>query len=44
MQENISWLGHSSVRIRTGKQVIYIDPWKLKQGAEIGRASCRERV
>lgn len=34
MRENISWLGHSSVRIRAGKQVIYIDPWKLKQGAE----------
>lgn len=34
MKENISWLGHSSVRIRAGKQVIYIDPWKLKKGAE----------
>ncbi|HPX10963.1 MAG TPA: MBL fold metallo-hydrolase, partial [Syntrophales bacterium] len=34
MRENISWLGHSSVRIRAGKQVIYIDPWKLKEGAE----------
>ncbi|MDD5722620.1 MAG: MBL fold metallo-hydrolase [Syntrophales bacterium] len=29
MLENIFWLGHSSVRI-DGQQVIYIDPWKLK--------------
>ncbi len=29
MVENIFWLGHSSVRI-DGQQVIYIDPWKLK--------------
>ncbi|MDO9516264.1 MAG: MBL fold metallo-hydrolase [Syntrophales bacterium] len=29
MVENIFWLGHSSVRI-DGEQVIYIDPWKLK--------------
>lgn len=34
MKENISWLGHSSVKIRAGKQVVYIDPWKLKKGAE----------
>jgi len=29
MLENIFWLGHSSVRI-DGGQVIYIDPWKLR--------------
>jgi len=29
MVEKIFWLGHSSVRI-DGQQVIYIDPWKLK--------------
>ena len=29
MVENIFWLGHASVRIE-GEQVIYIDPWKLK--------------
>lgn len=33
MKENIAWLGHSSVKIK-GKQVVYIDPWKLKPGSE----------
>ena len=31
MQENIFWLGHSSIRI-TGEKVIYIDPWKIGGG------------
>ena len=26
----IQWLGHASFRIRHEDQVIYIDPWKLK--------------
>jgi len=30
MLEGIHWLGHASFRI-DGAQVIYIDPWKLKQ-------------
>jgi len=29
MVENIFWLGHSSIRI-DAEQVVYIDPWKLK--------------
>lgn len=29
--EKIDWLGHSSVKIG-GRKVIYIDPWKLKDG------------
>lgn len=29
MLENISWLGHSSIKISGGK-IIYIDPWKIK--------------
>ncbi len=29
MLDKISWLGHSSIKIKTDK-VIYIDPWKLK--------------
>lgn len=29
MLDRISWLGHSSVKIRGGR-TIYIDPWKLK--------------
>jgi L-ascorbate metabolism protein UlaG (beta-lactamase superfamily) len=33
MLEKIFWLGHSSVKIRSGK-TIYIDPWKLKRNAE----------
>ncbi|HNT58346.1 MAG TPA: MBL fold metallo-hydrolase, partial [Syntrophales bacterium] len=33
MRENITWLGHSSIKI-TGGQVVYIDPWKLKDGSE----------
>ncbi|MCK5732983.1 MAG: MBL fold metallo-hydrolase, partial [Candidatus Latescibacteria bacterium] len=31
MLENIHWLGHASFRIE-GAQVIYIDPWKVKDG------------
>ena len=31
MLEKISWLGHSSVKIG-GDKIIYIDPWKLKDG------------
>jgi len=31
MLENIHWLGHASFRIE-GEQVIYIDPWKVKDG------------
>ena len=33
MLENITWLGHASFKI-TGEKVVYIDPWKLKEGAE----------
>ncbi|HPQ60243.1 MAG TPA: MBL fold metallo-hydrolase, partial [Syntrophales bacterium] len=33
MRENITWLGHSSIKIKGG-QVVYIDPWKLKDGSE----------
>ncbi|UCG50177.1 MAG: MBL fold metallo-hydrolase [Phycisphaerales bacterium] len=29
----IQWLGHASFRITEGKEVIYIDPWKLKESA-----------
>jgi L-ascorbate metabolism protein UlaG (beta-lactamase superfamily) len=29
MLDKISWLGHSSIKIKTDK-VIYIDPWKLR--------------
>ncbi len=29
----IQWLGHASFRIAQGKEVIYIDPWKLKESA-----------
>lgn len=31
MLDKISWLGHSSVRI-SGEKIVYIDPWKLKNG------------
>ena len=30
--EGITWLGHASFRIETPEAVIYIDPWKLKDG------------
>ena len=33
MLENITWLGHASFRIK-GEKLVYIDPWKLKKGAE----------
>jgi len=33
MVKNITWLGHASFRIK-GEKVVYIDPWKLKKGAE----------
>jgi len=31
MLDKISWLGHSSIKIKTDN-VIYIDPWKIKGG------------
>jgi L-ascorbate metabolism protein UlaG (beta-lactamase superfamily) len=31
MVENIHWLGHASFKI-TGEKIVYIDPWKLKDG------------
>ncbi|MFQ5824008.1 MAG: MBL fold metallo-hydrolase [bacterium] len=31
MQNQISWLGHDSFKIK-GEKTIYIDPWKLKDG------------
>ena len=34
MLENITWLGHAGFRI-TGEKIVYIDPWKLKEGAEL---------
>jgi len=30
--EGIAWLGHASFRIKTPEGVIYIDPWKLRDG------------
>ncbi len=30
--EGITWLGHASFRIEAPEGVIYIDPWKLKDG------------
>jgi len=33
MLDKISWIGHASFKIK-GKKVIYIDPWKLKDGSE----------
>jgi L-ascorbate metabolism protein UlaG (beta-lactamase superfamily) len=30
--EGITWLGHASFRIKAPQGVIYIDPWKLKDG------------
>jgi L-ascorbate metabolism protein UlaG (beta-lactamase superfamily) len=29
MKDKIFWLGHSSIKIKSGK-IVYIDPWKLK--------------
>lgn len=29
MTVEITWLGHASVMIRSGKTVLYIDPWKI---------------
>lgn len=34
MAQNIFWLGHDSFRLRGDKIVVYIDPWKLADGAE----------
>lgn len=34
MAQNIFWLGHDSFRLRGDKVVVYIDPWKLTDGAE----------
>ena len=31
MTQHISWLGHSSVKIK-GSCIVYIDPWKIKAG------------
>jgi L-ascorbate metabolism protein UlaG (beta-lactamase superfamily) len=33
MVENIFWLGHDSFRLK-GEKVVYIDPWKLADGAD----------
>ncbi len=33
MTVKLQWLGHASFRISDGNTVIYIDPWKLKDGA-----------
>lgn len=32
MLEGIAWLGHASFRIEGPEGVVYIDPWKLKDG------------
>jgi len=32
MEPKITWLGHASFMIESGGKVIYIDPWKLKDG------------
>lgn len=32
MLEGITWLGHASFRIEGPEGVVYIDPWKLKDG------------
>jgi len=34
MIENIKWLGHASILIEKDGKVIYVDPWKLKNGKE----------
>ncbi|MCX7990677.1 MAG: MBL fold metallo-hydrolase [Proteobacteria bacterium] len=34
MVDNIYWLGHSSFKIKYLSKVIYIDPFKLKEGEE----------
>ncbi len=34
MVSNIHWLGHSSFRIEGNGLVIYIDPWKIEDGAK----------
>ncbi|MFQ6112853.1 MAG: MBL fold metallo-hydrolase, partial [bacterium] len=33
MQNEITWLGHDSFKIK-GERTIYIDPWKLKDGEQ----------
>ncbi|MBI5031775.1 MAG: MBL fold metallo-hydrolase [Chloroflexi bacterium] len=33
MADNIFWLGHDSFRLK-GEKIVYIDPWKLADGAE----------
>ena len=33
MAEGIFWLGHDSFRLK-GEKVVYVDPWKLSEGAE----------
>ncbi len=32
MIEGITWFGQSSIRIKRGGKIIYIDPWKVKKG------------
>ncbi len=32
MEENIKWLGHSSILIEREGKNIYVDPWKIKTG------------
>ncbi|MCX7705013.1 MAG: MBL fold metallo-hydrolase [bacterium] len=32
MEENIKWLGHSSILIEKDGKNIYVDPWKIKGG------------
>ena len=29
----LQWFGHASFKICYGKQVVYIDPWKLKEAS-----------
>lgn len=31
MLKNVEWLGHSTIKINNGNQVIYIDPYNIKQ-------------
>ena len=31
--ESVDWLGHSGFRIRAGRATIYIDPYRVRNGA-----------
>jgi L-ascorbate metabolism protein UlaG (beta-lactamase superfamily) len=31
--DQLDWLGHSGFRIRTGKAVVYVDPYRVSEGA-----------